>query len=222
MSTIGESISRVRGSVKAVDADSFLTDRFIHSMIIKYAKMYIKNPSFYGSRINFGSLYKRIPCIDLEDSSPVAACCNVETDCVYKKTAIKLPTILEGPGGPLLRGVGSVDGSTEAYMTTPQEYIQMSITSGFKYNTKKYFWIIDGYLYFPNVKWSQISLEGIFEGDLTGYGCDDECSRVQDQGISIPPDLLAQIEKHVIEDLANSQQLNLDMNPSDKQSLIRK
>ena len=42
MTTIGESISRVRGIIKAAQEDAFLTDRFVYSIISKYAKVALR------------------------------------------------------------------------------------------------------------------------------------------------------------------------------------
>ena len=42
MTTIGESISRVRNALKAVKEDAFLTDRQIYFVISKYGKTLLK------------------------------------------------------------------------------------------------------------------------------------------------------------------------------------
>jgi hypothetical protein len=42
MTTVGEAISRVRNTLKAVKEDPFLTDRVIYFSLIKYAKTLIK------------------------------------------------------------------------------------------------------------------------------------------------------------------------------------
>ena len=42
MTTVGEAISRVRNTLKAVKEDAFLTDRVIYYSIMKYAKALIK------------------------------------------------------------------------------------------------------------------------------------------------------------------------------------
>ena len=39
--TIGETVSRVRNTLKAVKEDAFLTDRFIYSVVSKFAKLFI-------------------------------------------------------------------------------------------------------------------------------------------------------------------------------------
>ena len=65
MSTIGESISRVRNVLKTVKEDPFMTDRFIYSLIMKYAKTFIKRESMSGEIYKYRNLFKEIPCLDL-------------------------------------------------------------------------------------------------------------------------------------------------------------
>jgi hypothetical protein len=221
MNTIAEAISRVRNGIKAVDADSFITDRLIYSNILKYAKMFIKKQDGQTSQAKFNSLYKRLPCVDLIEVDKVAACCEIQSGVKIKRTKEKLPSILEGSNGPLLRTVASIDGSTEVFRTTPQLYTSLQKTSGFKYNKKKYYWLLDGYIFIPNVEWDSAQIDGIFEGSITGLTCDDECQSVQSQYLNIPPDLFAQIEQQVINDFLRSSQINTDPAPADKQSLLR-
>lgn len=221
MNTIAEAISRVRNGIKAVDADSFITDRLIYSNLLKYAKMFIKRQDGQTSQAKFNSLYKRIPCIDLIDVDKVAACCDIQSGVKIKRSKEKLPSILEGSNGPLLRTVASIDGSVEVFRTTPQLYTSLQKTSGFKYNKKKYYWLLDGYLFIPNVEWDSAQIDGIFEGSISGLTCDDECQSVQSQYLNIPPDLFAQIEQQVINDFMRSMQINTDTAIADKQSLLR-
>jgi hypothetical protein len=221
MNTIAEAISRVRNGIKAVDADSFITDRLIYSNILKYAKMFIKRQDGQTSQAKFNSLYKRIPCIDLIEVDKVAACCEVQSGVKIKRSKEKLPSILEGSNGPLLRTVASIDGSVEVFRTTPQLYTSLQKTSGFKYNKKKYYWLLDGYLFIPNVEWDSAQIDGIFEGSISGLTCDEECQSVQSQYLNIPGDLFAQIEQQVINDFMRSMQINTDPAPADKQSLLR-
>ena len=42
MTTIGEVISRVRGQMKSESQDAFMTDRYIYSLILKYAQLYMR------------------------------------------------------------------------------------------------------------------------------------------------------------------------------------
>jgi hypothetical protein len=221
MTTIGEAISRVRNLIKAVTMDAFVTDRVIYSLIQKYAKMYIKRESNIASRARFGSLFKRLPCVRLIEVDKVEACCDVKSGCTIMRTEEKLPGIIEGPQGVLLRSVSSIDNSIEVYRTTPALYNGMTKTSAFKYNKNKYYWYMNGYLYIPGIEWDAISIEGIFDSDLSGYSCDDPCAQVQDQAINIPPELFAEIEQQVVNDFMKSAQMPQDSFISDKQSVLR-
>jgi len=97
----------------------------------------------------------------------------------------------------------------------------MTKTSAFKYNKNKYYWYMNGYLYIPGIEWDSISIEGIFDSDLSGYSCDDPCAQVQDQAINIPPELFAEIEQQVVNDFMKSAQMPQDSFISDKQSVLR-
>ena len=128
---------------------------------------------------------------------------------------------MEGPQGSLLRAVTSIDGSHDVYRTTPQLYLAMTKTSAFKYNKNRYYWIINRYIYLPNVPWDAISLEGIFDGNINEFLCDNQCVQAQDQEFNIPPELFAQIEQQVLQEMGVSQNMNQDPAPADKQSPLR-
>jgi len=221
MATIGETISRGMYIIKAVTMDAFITDRVIYSLIQKYAKMYIKRQDGIATRAKFGSLFRKLPCMELIEVDKVEACCNVSSGCKIMRTREKLPGVMEGVQGPLLRSVSSVDNSIEVYRTTPALYTSMSKTTAFKYNKNKYYWFMDGYIYMPGVEWDSVLIEGIFDSDLSGYTCDDACMAIQDQAINIPPELFAEIEQQVVNDFMKSAQIPQDSFISDKQNILR-
>lgn len=221
MNTIAEAISRVRNNIKAVDSDSFITDRLIYSSILKYAKLYIKRQDNQTTRGKFNSLFTRLGCVELIEVDKIEACCDIRSGAIIKRTKDKLPGIMEGASGPLLRSVMSLDTSVEAFRTSPQLYTAMQKTSGFKYNKNKYYWILDGYIYLPDVEWESIAVDGIFEDSLDLFRCENKCQSVQDQVFAIPPELFAEIESQVVNDFMKSMQINNDPNPGDKQSLLR-
>jgi hypothetical protein len=93
-------------------------------------------------------------------------------------------------------------------------------TSNARYNTTKYYWFLNGYLYLPNVDWDALAVEGIFEDKLT-QSCEDPCASIQDQFLNIPPELFAQIEQQVVNEFLRSTQINTDTALGDKQSTLR-
>jgi hypothetical protein len=224
MTTIGESISRVRNLVKAAKQDAFMTDRFIYSLIVKYAKLLIKRQDALNIRLKFASLFKTLPCVDLIETNKIEACCGTLPDgCKIMRTKEKIPVPFEGSYGPFIRTVSSIDGSTEVYRTQPAQYTTMTKTTAFKYNKQKYYWYMNGYLYLPNVEWDAVLVEGIFEEDISIFTCttDDICKIRQDSILGIPDDLFAEIEQHVMSQLLGTMQVPVDTNISDKQNILR-
>ena len=224
MTTIGESISRIRNLVKAAKQDAYMTDRFIYSLIVKYAKLYIKRQDNLNIRLKFASLFRTLPCVQLVETNKIEACCGSLPDsCKIMRTKEKIPLPFEGSYGPFIRTVASIDGSTEVYRTQPAAYVSMSKTTVFKYNKQKYYWYMNGYLYLPNVEWDAIMLEGIFQDDISIFTCsvEDVCTIRQNEILPIPDDLFAEVEKQVLQDLALEIQVPVDTNISDKQNILR-
>ena len=205
--TIGVPISRLRNTIKAVKADPFITDRYLYGMVLKYGQALMRRQAILDRILKMSSLFRTIPCMDLEEVSPIEACCGAHlSNCRFRRTVKPLPNVLTGEYGPILRTVSSIDGSTEVYATTPSLYSSMTKTSGFKYNKNKYYWYLNGYLYFPNVPWDGVMVQGIFDGDITEYTCPEgtgqpECTMRQDQPLPLPEFLLAEIEQNVLKEL---------------------
>ena len=108
--------------------------------------------------------------------------------------------MIEGYWGPLIRTISSIDGSIEMQATQPGTYTSMTKTTSFKYNTTKYWWYINEYIYVPNVEWDAIKIEGVFDDNIGAWLCEDaaECIPRYEQEINIPEALFAEIEAQVI------------------------
>jgi len=222
MNLIGESTSRVRSIVKATKEDAFVTDRLIFSMLMKYAKLALKKQQKITQMSGFNSFFKTLPCVELVELDSVANCCGISSGITIKRTKEKIPTILEGSYGPMIRIVTSIDGYTDAMMTTAGMYASLSKLTSYKYNKTVYFWLSDNYLYFPDVNWDSVSIEAIFEDDISDYLCDTgKCVIRQEQELQIPDYLLAEIEQQVIKDFTISLQIPSDQAQDDKQNLLR-
>jgi hypothetical protein len=223
MTTIGDSISRMRNALKAVKEDPFITDRYIYSVINKYAKLLIRRQDNENKIMRFQSLFEPLPCVDLIEVSKIEACCAaVSGKCTIMRTKDRLPTLLEGVYGPLFRSVTSLDGSVQVFKTYPTTYTAMSKTTNFKYNKKRYYWYLDGYLYFPNLEWDQIRVEALWEGSTFGLNCksEDECTMPQDRNFPIPEYLFAEIEQYALKEFLATGQIMTD-GPDDKQNVLR-
>jgi hypothetical protein len=220
MTTIGEAISRVRNALKAVKEDPFLTDRQIYFILTKYAKTLLKREDNQFRLMKISSIFKVLPYIELIDVDKVeAGCIGVYSGCYFKRSKDKLPSILDGMFGPIIRTTSSIDGSIEMFRTDPGTWVSMTRTTTFKYNKRPYFWYLNGYIYVPNVDWDAIRIEAIFENDVPT--CDsDQCELIQNQSLSIPEYLFSEVEQFALKELTMIAQIPVD-GADDGQNILR-
>lgn len=214
MTTIGEVVSRLRNQIKSVSQDAYVTDRFIYSLVMKHAALLMRRQDSLNRIMKFNSVFQSLDFVELIEVDRVQAQCKgITSGCTFKRTKDKIPGMLEGYYGPIIRSVTSIDMSEDVSPTFPNTFEQMSRQKTFKYNKKKYFWYLDGHLYFPNLDWDAVRIEGVFEGDVSKYNCSSEtdCSFMQDKGFNIPEFLFAEIEQNVIRDLGGTLQVPQDI-----------
>ena len=220
MTTIGETISRVRNTLKAVKEDAFLTDRIIYSSLLKYAQTLIKREDNQFRLMKISSLFRVLPYIELIDVDKVeAGCLGIYSGCYFKRSKEKIPGILNGMFGPIIRTTSSIDGTIEMFRTDPGTWVSMTRTTTWKYNRNFYFWYLDGYIYCPNVDWEAIRMEAIFEGTIET--CDTkECETRQNEPFSLPEYLFSEVEQFVIKELTMTISIPTD-GPDDSQNTLR-
>jgi hypothetical protein len=220
MTTIGEAISRVRNTLKAVKEDPFLTDRTIYFSLMKYSQTLIKREDNQFRLMKMSQIFQVLPYIELIDVDKVeAGCVGVYSECYFKRSKDKLPSILSGMFGPIIRTTSSIDGSIEMFRTDPGTWVSMTKTTTFKYNTRPYFWYLNGYVYCPNVDWDAIRMEAIFENSTPT--CDtDPCLIQQDQPLNIPEYLFSEVEQFVVKELTMAISVPTD-GADDSQNALR-
>jgi len=220
--TINDIVSRIRNQMKADKQDAFMTDRMIYSFVLKQSKWLLKREDGKNKLLYFSGVIQTMDYVELEEVDKVEACCTgISSNMKIKRTKGKLPIFLQGYFGPLIRTIASIDGSEELQPTIPSTYAKLSNSKNFKYNKTMYYWFLDDYIYFPNLEWDAVRIEGIFEDDISKYTCEeDSCILKQDQTFNVPDYLLAELESNVLKDLAGTAQLPEDAN-NDKQNTSR-
>jgi hypothetical protein len=220
MTTIGEAISRVRNTLKAVKEDAFLTDRTIYYSITKYGQTLLKREDNQFRLMKISSIFQVLPYVELIDVDKVeAGCLGIYSECYFKRSKDKLPTIFNGAMGPIIRTVSSIDGSIEMFRTDPGTWVSITKSTTFKYNKRPYFWYLNGYLYCPNIDWDAIRIEAIFEGQAETCTTDD-CLVQQDQPLPLPEYLFSEVEQFVVKELTMAMQVPTD-GPDDGQNVLR-
>jgi hypothetical protein len=220
MKTIGYFLSRLRNLIKAVKQDSFLTDRFLYSLARKHIPFLLKREDGRNKLMTFNGIFELLPYVELIEVDRVEAkCSGIKSGCTIKRTKDKLPTLFSGYIGPLIRSITSISGpATSATdegvirLITANKYASIVKSTNFKYNKIKYCWFIDGYLYFPDLEWDAVRIEGIFDADISKFNCSGcvECKPRQEQNLNIPEYLYSELESLMLKDLGITFQLPTD------------
>jgi len=226
--TIGESISRVRGILKASNEDSFLTDRSIYSIISKYAKKLIEQEQRKRKLMSKDDLFIPLPFVELEEVNKIEAnCIGIKSTCTILRTVKKLPEIMNGSTGPLIRKVYSIDGSFSFEKTTRSNFINIANSSTFKYNNMEYYWFSDGRLYFPSKKSVLSNLGGVMVEALWEDSLDlfctvnnEDCKPMQELMFPFPDSLFATIEQMAEQEFGFSAKVPTD-GADDGQNILR-
>ena len=223
MTTIGEFLSRLRRNVKAVSQDAFLTDRFLYSITIRHVSWLLKREDSTNKLLKQDSIIQVLPFVELIDVDRIdAGCYGVYSNCTFKRTKEQIPELFDGYSSPLIRAVTSLDGSQELEPTDPTIFLNITNQSSYRFNKTKYYWFLNQHLYFPELEWDGIRIEGIFKGDVSDYGCNDcnQCRPRQEQVFNVPAYLFGELESHILKDLRDMMGIPQDSN-QDKQSITR-
>lgn len=220
--TIGDVCSRIRTRLKGKRQDPLLTDRTIYSVVNKHAKWLMKREDSKNRLMAYSGVLQTLDYVELIEVDKVEACCTgLSSEIKIKRTKDKMPVFMQGYFGPLIRTVASLDGSEELQPTVPSSYLAMSKSKNFKYNKTKYYWYIDDYIYFPNLEWEAVRIEGIFEDDISDWTCEeDSCKQRSDQTFNVPDYLLGELEERVFQEFAGMMQIPADFT-NDKQNVAR-
>lgn len=211
---INDVISRIRTIIKADRQESFLTDRAIYSLFRKHASLVMKRLDERGKLNKFDSVFETLDYVELEECDKVEACCTVKSYSTFRKTVLPMPMFTEGSKGPMVRSITSLDGATSIQLIDNIDLFNyISRSKNFKYNKTKYGWYINDRIYFGNIDWPAVRVEGIFEEDISVFKCDEEkCFPRQQQSLNVPDFLLSEIESSVLRDLGFRLQIPTDTN----------
>jgi len=219
---IGQMLSRIRTQVKAVRQDPLLTDRVIYGFVLKHAKWLMKREDSKNRLLGYSSVVQTLDLVELEEVDRVEAhCSGLSSGCTFKRTKNKMPMFMQGYYGPLIRTISSLDGSEELQPTNPSTYLALSKSKNFRYNKARYYWYLNDYIYFPDLEWEAVRIEGIFEDPIAPFVCcGDPCAEYSDLPLNVPDYLYGELEAQVFKDLVGMAQLPVDM-ANDKQHVLR-
>lgn len=218
--TIGQYISNITNDFNALDTDSWISPKFIY-----YKAIDIANDYMYKSNSGARRFYKLqegwqpIECITMEEV-PVTSCGEIDTYICDKlmKSTKQIPNTFTSSFGNMIKYVSSNNFGGFYDPTTPRQWKAIQ-NREFKDLRKKYYWLIDNYLYIPIPKGEteypeSIRLEGwfiepwkavIMNAQEKCDSCGDNdipCINVLDQQMPVPENLRNAISETLYKQLA--------------------
>ncbi len=208
---IGDVTGQVRNLLKANKQDSYLTDKEIYLLLKKHLAVIMKRLDERGRLTKFSSVFETLDYVELCEVDRVeASACKwaPRSYSTMRKTKLAMPMFTEGVYGPMVNSITSVDGSVIFKMIRNQD-IQRLIAgaSDAKYNTTKYCWYLNDRLYFVDIDFPAVRVEGIFEDDISAFKCcyEDRCKRRQEQSLNVPDAILAESIGNLLKEVMGTQ-----------------
>ena len=106
-----------RDELRERNADSNYTNQFLYNVLLNHAKWLIKREVSGGRIYVNNSFFQTLSCQEVIEVSSVDDCCPIKTNCKVYRTKDKLPEMWIDNEGPIIKGVSSVDGTTDFFFT---------------------------------------------------------------------------------------------------------
>ena len=223
--TFAEPISRVRDRLKATHQDNFLTDRMIYAMYRPWLTQVMKELDVKNRLMAFNALFQTLEMVPLEEVDKVeAGCTGLKSGFTFMKTKDPVGELfMEGYWGGMIRSVTSLDLSVEFQPISPAGFTNIANSPGYKFNSTKYYWYLNDFLYFPNIAFRAVRIEAITEGDISKYKCnpDEKCLVKQDQSFNIPDYVQSRVESLLFQSLGISLQLPEDPTIDNRSTILK-
>src|SRR3954469_18413004 len=208
---IGDAVSQVRNLLKANKQDAYLTDKELYLLLKKHLAVIMKRLDEKGRLTKFSSVFETLDYVELCEVDRVeASACKwaPRSYSTMRKTKLAMPMFTEGVYGPMVNSITSLDGSVIFKMIRNQDIQRLiSGASDAKYNTTKYCWYLNDRMYFVDIDYPAVRIEGIFEDDISAFKCcyEDRCKRRQEQSLNVPDFILADAMSALLKEIMGTQ-----------------
>lgn len=201
--TIRAAISLIKKSLKDVNQDSRLTNKFVYSKLISKTSFIISQYADKLSLTNVLEAYQTLPCLKIIEVDSIEECNLVCSSFRVYRTECKLPEMYYDSINPIIKSIRTLDNSQSITLTTI-EYIELNNNdTDSKYDKSIYAYFQNGYLYLT--KKVPIKVIGMFISDVSSFDCecnkDQPCTKFLDSIWYVPIKIRDLVLQQVIQDL---------------------
>lgn len=189
MPTGRELISDIRSMNRLLSGDNTITDRAIFNLLKSTSSTLIKRETNQRKLWNSPNIFTKLGCLEMKQV-PLSECCDYQSSCKVARSVKKIPQISEGIFGLLVQSVYS-PGMSPFNFTTIERYIN-ALKLQLR-NTRKFYWVHDGYLYISDSELESVNMLAYFDVDFNpaDYSMcqednDESCINPLDKQFKIP------------------------------------
>lgn len=204
-------ISKLRGKLKEVNADSIFTNKFLYSVLEEHAAWLIPRELKTGKLLENKTIFQKIPCIHTMEVDKIQCPFPLEGMKIYR-TKSKLPEMWQAEKGPIILRVSSIDNSTDFTVISSTSWEDKNKTP-FRKMIKNNYCLYEGnYLWFPipnntlSLPPKRIMIRALFKERVEQLDCDcidtPDCKRFLDEPFYIPEKIEAELIDKAFQQLA--------------------
>jgi hypothetical protein len=200
-----QAIDSLRDKLRERNADSNYSNQMLYRALMEQARWLIKREISAGRIYKNTFFFQLLKCQKVIEVPSVDPCCPVKTNCKIYRTECKIPDIWIDNDGPIIKGILSVDGSTDFWLTSPTTWMNKKLDPYQQKSKQRYSFYSDGYIWFPEHNPHFVNILGFWEDDVTKFdGCspNEECVRFLDTKLMVPDWLEAEMMAKALQQLA--------------------
>lgn len=218
---VGEFVSDVKESVRALTKDDRVSGRYIHSLAKDYTS-YILSARPLRDAMRDVTIFREVPCVEMErirsdkcDIAEFRKCDKV------MRSKCKLPEIYNSKMGVVVISVLNITGETEyEALRNPADYKEQLKR---KFVTaSKYYYISNGYLYLLGSESEIVTITALFQDEREAINfskcseeTDDACKSAYEFELIIPDKYRSSIKDQVVQHIVGSHKsIPEDENPN--------
>lgn len=206
--TVGEFISDVKNSVKALTKDDRLSNKYIHSLAKDYTS-YLLSQRSLRDVFRDSTIFTEVTCVGMERIR--ADKCDIaefrKCDKLMKSTC-EMPSIFNSSIGPIVIAVYNITGDIEYQaLRTPADYKKQQKRK-FQ-NATNYYYLANNHLYVVGSTPERVSIIALFEDEFeaqTFSECSNvtECESALDYKIIIPNKYVSTVKDQVVQHIGTT------------------
>lgn len=212
MPTFRQVASDIINDVRAISLDDRLSYRYIINKLKDKASYFFHQDSESRKLFKISDLWFTIKCVPLEDV-PEAECPSWLTGCkTIKRSKFRIPDTYTTKYGDAFK-VLAVNNSKEFTQIKSNQFADYANNP----YAKNYFWIEDGYLWFPNSSLQFVKIIGIFKNTIEVDKLNDDatdCATPLDSLFNMPDYIVTIAKQEILKELFPAKSIQVDENPN--------